>query len=162
VNKIKYINFVNIIFFSLITIFTLMISSTGQADAAAFTYDVYAPKKEANNIIKGWANLSRDCSGTYGCYNYIKLEYKSWGSWRFFSGKWANANGWNSVSGDLINGCNEYRTTVDSYNDTLVSNGAGANIGPVGANGSGQKIYRFQRTWSSGSAKLCRTAGGGW
>ena len=39
------------------------------ADAAAFTYGDYPPYRINATQVQGWANLSRDCSGTYGCFN---------------------------------------------------------------------------------------------
>lgn len=137
-----------------------MISSAGQAHATAFTYEVYAPDRSGNTLT-GWARLSRDCSGTYGCSNYIKIERRAWNGWQFLSGKWANNGGWNSVSGTMLSGCYDYRTTVDSYNDTLVSSGGGVNVGPVGISSSGQTIYRFRITWSSGYKRYCTSSGGG-
>ena len=50
------------------------------ASAAAYTIGVYAPNRINGSQIQGWANLSRDCSGTYGCFNYIKIERRrAWG-----------------------------------------------------------------------------------
>ena len=129
--------------------------TAGSANAAAFTRDAYPPNREGNSVV-GWADLNRDCTGTYGCWNYIKIERKRWWGWEYVSGKWAQADGWNSVSSHLPPGCFEYRTVVDSYNDQVVDNGGGVNIGPVGFTDDGQTIDRFHRTWHSGGNRICR------
>ncbi|PBC71804.1 hypothetical protein BX265_6417 [Streptomyces sp. TLI_235] len=116
---------------------------------------MYAPER-AGNTLTGWGNLSRDCSGTVGCYNYIKIERGRWYGWEFMGGNWAGNNGWNSASAPVASGCYSYRTTVDSYNDIVGGYGAGVNTGQVGATVDGQKIYRFRVTWSSGTKSYCR------
>ncbi|WP_285320739.1 hypothetical protein [Pseudarthrobacter sp. lyk4-40-TYG-27] len=126
------------------------------AEAAAFTYSVYAPNKVNSTTAEGWANLSRDCSGTYGCWSYMKIEKREWWGWSYRGGGWVNNNGWNSIRGELTAGCGDYRTTVDSYNDVAGGYGSGANIGPVGASSNGTRIYRYKTTWSSGTNRLCR------
>ena len=133
----------------------VLLSNAGDVYATASTYDVYPPNRDGDTVT-GWTNLSRDCSGTYGCYNYIKIERSSWRGWLYVSGKWAPDNGWNPVSANLLSGCYDYRTTVDSYNDTLINVGLGVNIGAVGVNASNETIYRFQNTWSSGSHRYCK------
>jgi hypothetical protein len=132
------------------------VAAAAPSNAAAFVYGVYAPNKINGTQVQGWANLSRDCSGTYGCYNYIKIERSNWYGASYQNGWWANANGWNSITADMTPGCYNYRTTVDSYNDVAGGYGAGVNIGPVGMTSSGTTIYRFKTTWSSGWAYRCR------
>lgn len=127
-----------------------------RADAAAYTISVSAPKRINTTQIQGVANLSRDCSGTLGCSNYIKIERQRWWGVEYVKGWWANANGWNSITADLPSGCYDYRTTVDSYNDVAGSYGTGVNVGQVGVSSSGTKVYRFRTTWSSGFARHCR------
>jgi hypothetical protein len=125
------------------------------ASASAYTIGVYAPGK-SGSTAQGWANLSRDCSGTTGCWNYIKIERQRWYGTQFVNGWWANANGWNSISANIGGtGCYNYRTTVDSYNDVVGGYGAGVNIGPVGTTANGTTVYRFRNTWSSGWNYLC-------
>lgn len=136
----------------LLSVFT----AAAPADAAAFTYGVYAPNKINSTQVQGWANVSRDCSGTYGCYNYIKIERSNWYGASFQNGWWANANGWNSITATMTPGCYGYRTVVDSYNDVAGSYGSGVNVGPVGTTSNGTKIYRFRTTWTSGWAQRCR------
>lgn len=130
--------------------------TTPAANAAAYPIGVYAPKKIAGPKLEGWANLSRDCGGTLGCFNYIKIEKNNWYGPSFVAGWWANNNGWNSISTALPSGCADYRTTTDSYNDVAGSYGGGVNIGPVGVTANGTKIYRYKTTWSSGWARICR------
>jgi hypothetical protein len=125
------------------------------AEAAAYPIGVYAPNRINSGQIQGWANLSRDCSGTYGCYNYIKIERARWYGVEYVNGWWANNNGWNSITANLPSGCYNYRTTTDSYNDVAGGYGGGVNIGPVGASGNGTKIYRYRNTWSSGWTYQC-------
>ena len=126
------------------------------AEAAAFSYGVYAPKKISQWTMDSWANLSRDCSGTYGCYNYMKIEKKEWWGWSHYAGQWAGAHGWNSLRANINGGCATYRLTVDSYNDVAGSYGGGVNVGVVGISGNGTKIYRYKTTWSSGTSQICR------
>jgi hypothetical protein len=128
----------------------VVMSVASLAYSAAYTKSVYSPEKVNNSTIEGWADLSRDCSGTYGCYNYIKIERKRflWTEW--INGGWANNDGWNSIQAALPNGSWEYRTTVDSYNDVTGSYGGGVNVGQVGFTANGTKIYRYRTTWSSG------------
>lgn len=129
---------------------------TARADAAAYTIAVYPPSRLNASQLRGWAKLSRDCSGTYGCSNYIKIErQRAWGV-QFVGGWWATANGWNSITAGLPRGCFDYRTTVDSYNDVAGSSGGGVNVGPVGVSSNGTKIYRYRNTWSSGFSRICR------
>ncbi|WP_030262314.1 hypothetical protein [Streptomyces sp. NRRL B-24484] len=133
----------------------LALACPAPAAAAAYTKAVYAPDR-AGNTLTGWGNLSRDCSGTVGCYNYIKIERSRWYGWDFMGGNWANNNGWNTATATVATGCYAYRTTVDSYNDIVGGYGAGVNTGQVGATVDGQKIYRFRVTWSSGTRTYCR------
>lgn len=143
------------IFGAIAIVFALIFGLASPASAAAYTRSVYSPARNGNTLI-AWADLSRDCSGTYGCWNYMKITRdRLWGQ-EFVAGSWVNNNGWNSISAGLPGGCFNYRTTVDSYNDTLISSGVGINVGPVGANSSNQTIYRFKRTWSSGTTRYCR------
>jgi hypothetical protein len=136
-------------------ILAFFMSIAPNAKAAAFTYNVYAPNRSGNTLTS-WANLSRDCSGTYGCWNYMKIEKSDWWWYDYVGGNWVSNNGWNSISVGLPSGCGNYRTTVDSYNDVLISQGIGVNLGQVGVNASGQAIYRFRTTWSSGTHYYCR------
>lgn len=130
------------------------VGTTSTASAAAYTKSVYTPARSGSTMT-GWADLSLDCAGTFGCWNYLKIE--KWGyfgnSW--VNGWWANNNGWNSVTAWLPGGCGYYRTTVDSYNDATGPVGGGITIGQVGWTLSGQAIYRFRTTWSSGWAYYC-------
>ena len=134
----------------------ILLVGAPRAEAAAYPIAVYAPKKLGATQVQGWANLSRNCSGTYGCYNYIKVERSRWYGAEFVNGWWANANGWNSITGTLGAGCYSYRTTTDSYNDVAGSYGSGVNLGPVGATSNGTKINRFRTSWSSGWTRICR------
>jgi hypothetical protein len=127
-----------------------------RADAAAYPIGVYAPERLNSSQIRGWANLSRDCSGTLGCFNYVKIERSRWYGVEFVNGWWANANGWNSITANLPSGCYDYRTTTDSYNDSIGPVGGGVNIGPVGVSSNGQTVYRYRLTWSSGWKRHCR------
>lgn len=140
----------------LAALLTAGLTAASAANASAFTYGVYAPKKINSSQVQGWANLSRDCSGTYGCYNYIKIERSNWWGVSYQNGWWANSNGWNSITANMTPGCYSYRTTVDSYNDVAGSYGWGVNIGPVGWTSNGTRIYRYKVTWSSGWAYRCR------
>lgn len=126
------------------------------AQAAAYTKSANAPQKTGPRTLQGTADLSLDCSGTLGCRNYMKIEVQRWNGIKKLSGKWANANGVNSINGKLKKGCYSYRTTVDSYNDMVGAVGIGVNLGPVGATKSGEKVYRFRsEPWSSGWSRLC-------
>jgi hypothetical protein len=133
----------------------LFLSVATKAVAAAFTYDAYAPNRSGSTLT-GWAYLSRDCSGTFGCSNYMKIEKSDWWWWDYVGGNWVPNNGWNSISVGLPRGCANYRTTVDSYNVVLISQGIGINLGEVGVNANGQTLYEFHRTWSSGAHYYCR------
>jgi hypothetical protein len=145
---------------ALIITMSMVLGTFQLADAAAYTKSVYPPEKHGTTQMQGWADLSRDCSGTYGCYNYIKIEKKNWWGASFVAGGWANGSGWNSVTANLPTGCAQYRMTVDSYNDVAGSYGGGVNLGTkvaeVGFSQNGTKIYRFKVTWSSGWKELCR------
>lgn len=131
-------------------------------EAAAFTYAAYAPNRSGGTLT-GWANLSRDCSNTYGCWNYMKIEernprrWETWEPWLYVGRQWVNNNGWNHVTVNMPNGCGEYRTTVDSYNIVTGDQGGGANLGPVGVSGNGTTIYEFRTRWSSGTNSFCNT-----
>jgi hypothetical protein len=135
---------------------TLVAVNASSANAAAFTYSVYAPKRLNSYQLQGWGNLSRDCSGTYGCSNYIKIERSRWYGAEFIGGSWANAHGWNSITVNLPSGCFHYRTTVDSYNDVVATSGFGVNVGRIGFTKNGTSINRYKQTWSSGWAWHCR------
>lgn len=126
------------------------------AEAAAFSYGVYAPAKINNTTMEAWANLSRDCSGTVGCFNYIKIEKKVWWGWAHHTGGWANSHGWNSIRATIDGGCGTYRLKVDSYNDIVGSHGSGTNIGSVGTSSNGTKISRFKTEWNGASTHICR------
>jgi hypothetical protein len=127
------------------------------ANAAAYTQAVYAPNVIAGGTaLEGWALLSRDCSGTQGCWNYMKIERWQWWGMQYLNGNWVNNNGWNRMTASLPGGCGYYRTTVDSYNDIAGTYGGGVNIGPVGFTGNGTRVYRYKTTWSSGWRYACR------
>jgi len=126
------------------------------ANAAAFPYAVYAPNKINTTQVQGWANLSRDCSGTYGCYNYIQIQVLRWYGPQNVNGWWANNNGWNSITATMLPGCYDYRTMTDSYNYAVGDVGGGVNAGQVGVTVSGQKIYEWHSEWNSGWNRICR------
>jgi hypothetical protein len=132
--------------------------AASSAGATAYVNNVYSPE-DHGDYIRGWGNVTRDCSNTYGCWIYIKLE--RWSSllhsWRYVSGRWQNSSGsyWASKSAYKLSDCRYYRTTVDAYNDSTAPIGGGANIGPVGAASNGQQISRYKTVWSSGYVRLC-------
>ncbi|MDP9885859.1 hypothetical protein J2W21_003384 [Sinomonas atrocyanea] len=132
------------------------VATATPAEAAAFTYSVYAPHKVSSTTAEGWAYLSHDCRGTYGCANYMKIEEREWWGWSNRGGGWVYHNGWNTARGSLTRGCAYYRTTVDSYNDLAGRHHSGTNLGPVGHTRNGTTIYRYRTTWSSGTTRLCR------
>jgi hypothetical protein len=140
---------------SMAVIGLLSLSFASVAGAVAYTKDVYPPERHSTTL-QGWANLGRDCTNTNGCWNYMKIEQKTWYGSSFIGGTWAGVDGWNSVSAPLSTGCEEYRTTVDSYNDIAGTHGIGINLGEVGVSADGTKIYRYQTTWSSGYVRYCR------
>ena len=114
------------------------------------------PNKINATQLQGWANLSRDCSGTNGCYNYIQIQVSRWYGPATVNGWWANNNGWNSITGTLLSGCYDYRTRTDSYNYATGDVGGGANVGQVGVTSSGQKLYEWHLEWNSGWTRICR------
>ena len=132
------------------------VAAAAPAEAAASTYSVYAPHKISSTTAEGWAYLSHNCRGTYGCANYMKIEKREWWGWSYRGGGWVYNNGWNSARGILTRGCAYYRTTVDSYNDIAGRYRGGTNLGPVGHTRNGTTIYRYRTTWSSGTVRLCR------
>ena len=134
----------------------LMTAAPPSANAAAYPIGVYAPDRINSSQIRGWANLSRDCSGTVGCYNYIKIERSRWWGAEYVNGWWANNHGWNSITATLPYGCYNYRTTTESYNHVVGSYGAGVNLGRVGWAANGTAIYKYRTTWSSGWKYHCR------
>jgi hypothetical protein len=127
---------------------------TGTASAQAYTQNAYPPHNESGYAV-GWASVVQDCTNTFGCWNYVKIE--KWGYFgnTWIGGGWVTGSGWQSARGALPKGCGWYRTTVDSYNDVAGPVSGGANIGPVGGSGGGQKVYRYHSPWSSGWASLC-------
>ena len=134
----------------------MAVTAATMAGAAAYTKSVYPPDRINSSTLRSWADLSRDCSGTVGCYNYMKIERKrAWGP-EFVAGNWANANGWNSLTTSQPAGCYDYRTVVDSYNDYAGGHGSGVNVGQVGTASNGTKVFRFRTTWSSGWKRYCR------
>ncbi len=133
----------------------MLLSAFQGVEATAYTINVYAPDPKANNQMQAWANLSRDCSGTVGCYNYMKIERKVWWGNEFVTGKWANTHGWNNLWATKVKGCHYYRTTIDSYNRIVGDRGIGSNIGVVGVSGNGLKVYEDRVTWSSGWTYMC-------
>jgi hypothetical protein len=130
--------------------------ATPAASAAAYPIGVYAPNKINATQGQGWANLSRDCSGTYGCYNYIQIQVLRWYGPSMVNGWWANNNGWNSITATLLPGCYDYRTRTDSYNYSVGDVGGGVQVGVYGVNASGQKIYEWHREWNSAWKRICR------
>ncbi len=126
------------------------------ANAAAYPVGVYAPTKISSTQTQGWANLSRNCDGTYGCFNYIQIQVLRWYGATGVNGGWANNNGWNSIKATLLRGCYDYRTRTDSYNYSVGDVGGGVNLGPVGINASGQKYYEWHLEWNSGWKRICR------
>lgn len=130
--------------------------SAAPAEASAFTYSVYAPHKISSTTAEGWAYLSHDCRGTYGCANYMKIEKREWWGWSNRGGGWVYHNGWNTARASLTRGCAYYRTVVDSYNDIAGRYRGGVNLGPVGHTRNGTTIYRYRTTWSSSTVRLCR------
>lgn len=124
------------------------------ASAAAYTTNVYAPHN-VSGYAEGWATVAQDCSGTNGCWNYMKIEKWGWVGNSWIGGNWVTGTGWRSMSAALPSGCGYYRTTVDSYNDVTGPVGGGINIGKVGVSWNGQIVYRYKTTWSSGWAYLC-------
>lgn len=132
------------------------LAAAAPAEAAAFSYGVYAPNKISAWTMDAWANVSRDCSGTYGCYNYMKIEKREWWGWSHYAGQWAGAHGWNSIRANINGGCATYRLTVDSYNDVAGGYGGGVNVGHVGFSANGTKIYRYKTSWSGASRQICR------
>lgn len=138
----------------------VMFAAPVAANAAAYPIGVYAPNKINPTQLQGWANLSRDCSGTYGCYNYIQIQVERWYGLVFgpttVNGWWANNNGWNSITGTLLPGCYNYRTRTDSYNNAVGDVGGGVNAGTVGVSANGQTIYEWHKEWNSGWTRICR------
>ena len=141
---------------AIIAVIGIVLALAPGADAAAFPYGVYAPTKINATQAQGWANLSRDCSDTYGCYNYIQIQVLRWDGPQSVAGWWANNNGWNSITATLLPGCYDYRTMTDSYNYAVGDVGGGANAGEVGVTANGQKIYEWHLEWNSGWARVCR------
>ena len=125
------------------------------ANAAAYTTNVYAPHHVGNNA-QGWATVVQDCSGTSGCWNYMKIEKWGWFGNSWVGGNWVTGTGWQHVDAALPGGCGYFRTTVDSYNDAVGPVGGGINVGKVGISWNGQIIYRYKTTWSSGWSYICR------
>lgn len=134
------------------------VANPGTADAAAYTKNVYAPVQLSGEQMEAWADVSRDCDGTLGCRNYMKIERQVMGEWIIdeVAGQWAQDDGWNRLAAELTPGCHHYRTTVFSYNDVVGGYGEGVNIGTVGASQNGEKISRYEVDWSSGWTMLCR------
>lgn len=134
----------------------LILAAAAPSHAAAYTKSVYAPNELNSTTLEGWGDLSRNCSGTYGCYNYMKIERKAWYGAVYVGGGWVNKNGWNKIRVTQPKNCHYYRTTVDSYNDVLRGYGSGVDMGPVGSSDSDTKIHRYKTTWSSGWKRHCR------
>ena len=132
-----------------ITVVGIALALGPGANAAAFPYAVYAPNKINATQVQGWANLSLDCSNTYGCYNYIQIEVQRWYGPAYVNGWWANNNGWNSITATLLSGCYNYRTRTDSYNYAVGDVGGGVNVGQAGVTAHGRKIYEWHREWNS-------------
>ncbi|MCU7825433.1 hypothetical protein KSNIM_28090, partial [Kitasatospora sp. DSM 101779] len=113
------------------------------ATAAACTKAVYATDR-AGNTLTGRGDLSRDCSGTVGGYDYVKIE--RWYGWEFMGGNPADKSGSNTATATAAGGCYAYRTTVDSADDIVGGYGAGVNTRQVGTTVDGRKIDRFRVT----------------
>jgi hypothetical protein len=152
----KFTGRVSVVIASMIALTGMILAFAPSAGAAAFPYGVYAPKKLNSTQLQGWANLSRDCSGTFGCYNYIEIQVSRWYGVATVTGSWANNNGWNSITGTLLSGCYNYRTRTDSYNYAVGDVGGGVNGGEVGVTASGQKFYEWHLEWNSGWTRICR------
>lgn len=131
-------------------------SITSRADGAASTKSANPPTRINATQIQSSADLSLDCTGTVGCWNYMKIERARWYGLQFIGGAWALNNGWNNITVNLPGGCYWYRTAVNSYNDYIGPVGSGQNIGAVGSSSNGQQVYRYRTPWSSGWAKHCR------
>lgn len=134
----------------------VMLTAPVAANAAAYPIGAYPPNKINSTQLQGWANLSLDCGGTYGCYNYIQIQVLRWYGPTMVNGWWANNNGWNSITGTLLPGCYNYRTRTDSYNYAVGDVGGGVNVGTFGVSVSGQTIYEWHREWHSGWQQICR------
>lgn len=122
------------------------------ASAAAAVKNVYAPV-QSGTTASAWADLSHDCSGTMGCWNYMKIERKKgWFWWEDVGGAWVNNDGWNTVTADLTPGCHTYKTTVTSYNDIIVTDSTSTKDATTTSTGT----QRLETTWSSAEVRFCR------
>jgi hypothetical protein len=133
----------------------MLLLAAPSASAVAWPIAVYAPHQISSTQLQGWANLSRDCSNTYGCWNYIQIDVHRWYGWTMVNGWWANNNGWNSITAELLPGCYDYRTRTDSYNDSVQPIGGSVSAGSVGVSANGSKIYEWHKEWNSGPARIC-------
>lgn len=59
--------------------FVLILALAAPSQAAAYTKEIYPPNRISSSKIEGWGNLSRSCSGIYGCWNYMKIERNAGG-----------------------------------------------------------------------------------
>ncbi len=141
----------------LVTAWVLMVTTMGTAaNAAAYTKNVYPPNKINSTTLEGWADLSLDCAGTLGCWNYLKIERWGWYGNQHVGGNWVSNHGWNKMTAELPGGCGYYRTTVVSYNHMTGGYGGGVNVGVVGATGNGTRVYEYQKPWWSDWRYYCR------
>lgn len=141
----------------LAVLFGASVAVPASADAAAYTNWVNAPTQWGAWTVGAAANVNGSCDGTYGCWNYMKIERWNGSSWTFVAGRWIGG-GTQYVSG-YTSGCGTYRTAIDSYNDILTSYNYSAQFGvkiaELGGGYGGQTIKRFNRTWTSGNRYLC-------
>jgi hypothetical protein len=136
------------------------------ARAAAYADSVSAPHYEGSTV-SGSANINTNCDGTVGCWSYVKVEFRpdspgvpSWlEKWRYLDGNWA-VNGQNNITVPTQEGCGEYRTVVDSYNDFYGEQGS-ISIGLPGTQISlemvGHGVDRLHLR-SAASAYICKVA----
>jgi hypothetical protein len=134
------------------------------ASAASYAKGVYEPIDKGDHI-EGWADVNTDCEGTFGCYTYVKMEFRSdnparppWlnaGAWEFAGGNWAQP-GWNKVT-TKYRGCGDYRMVVDSYNDATGDAVLGISLGPVELN-LGGGVQRYHKSSASRIVRVCQLA----
>ncbi|MDP9352858.1 MAG: hypothetical protein M3P51_15150 [Chloroflexota bacterium] len=136
-------------------------------DAAAYTKGVYPPNRIGATTIEGWADLSLDCTETFGCWNYIKIERRLSPydpaflvhpvdpPVEYVAGGWATQAGWAAISAELSLGCWEYRTHVDSYNRYPASYGFGVDARGIGVSYNDTNGNIDHMPWSSDWTTHC-------
>ncbi len=165
---------------AVLVIAVLMTSLAARADAVAYTKNVYPPNRIGGTTIEGWADLSLDCQGTLGCWNYIKIERRQSPydptllelhlglqpgdpallvqpvdpPVEYVAGGWAK-DGWNAISAELSLGCWEYRTHVDSYNRYPGPYGLEVNVRGIGLSFNDTKGNTDHVPWSSDWTTHC-------